>query len=141
MDFNKKRNRDFFDKKALFKTVGIVFLAVILILIIVDFKIYKKKQQLNAQIDNYQKQIEDIKKSSQTLKNEIANSDSIDYLEKLGYEQFNQTRPGETEYMFVKSQKNAEAGPGGYQKSVNFWDIKSWWGQLVGGLNWIKSKF
>jgi cell division protein FtsB len=137
MDFNKKGNRDFFNNKLLFKTVGILFLVGILVLIFADFKIYQRKQQLITQIDTYKKQIEDIKKSSQNLKDEIANSNNVDYLEKLGYEQFNQSRPGETEYIFVKSPQKTET----ISNSKNFWDIKFWFGWVVQSWNWIKSKF
>ena len=89
-DFGKKGNREFFNNRLLFKAVGILFIAVIVVLIFADFKIYQKKKELAAQITAYQKQIEDIKKSSQTLKDEIANQDNKDYLEKLAYEQLGQ---------------------------------------------------
>ena len=136
-NFNKKQKGEFFTKNLLFKTVGVIFLVIIFVLFVADFKIYQKKRELNLQIENYKKQIEDIKNSNKTIKEEIANSDNIDYLEKLGYEQFDQTRPGETEYMFVKSPKKAEVTP----SSANFWDKKMWTGWLSGALEWIKSKF
>jgi cell division protein FtsB len=135
-DFNKKRNSDFFNKNLLFKTAGILFMVFIVGMAFADYKIYQKKQQLTSELNAYKKQIEDIKKSSQTLKNEIANADNVDYLEKLGYEQFNETKPGETEYMFVKPQ--AQAKPAA--KPENSWDIKSWFGWVGQSWNWIKSK-
>ena len=97
-----------------------------------DFKIYKRKQELTAQIALYQKQIQDMKNSSQKLKEEIANANSTDYLEKLGYEQFGETKPGETEYMFVKTPKKVETVA---PKS------NSWFGWLGQSWNWLKSKF
>ena len=127
-NFHKKANREFFNNKLLFKTFGIIFLVVILVLVVADVKMYLKKKQLISQINVYQKQIEDIKKSSQNLNNEITNADNKDYLEKLGYEQFNQTKPGETEYMFIKSEKAVESAP----------VKKSWYDNI---LNWIKNKF
>jgi len=136
-NFNKKGNREFFNNKILFKAVAIIFLVVVFALMLADFKIYQKKQELISQISAYQKQIEDIRKSSQTLKNEIANSDNTDYLEKLAYEQFNETKPGETEYMFVKSSQKTGVIP----KQQNFWDIKSWFSWVGQSWNWIKSKF
>jgi cell division protein FtsB len=133
MDSYKKSNRKFFNNKLLFKTGGIIFLVVIFVLVIADFRIYQKKQELASQVSSYQKQIEDIKKSSQTLKNEIANSDNVDYLEKLGYEQFDQTRPGETEYMFIKPTKKT----GAVSSQQNLLDAKSWFGWLSGAWEWI----
>jgi cell division protein FtsB len=141
MDFHKKGNREFFNDKLLFKVVGIILLFIIFVLIIADFKIYQKKRELMSQISIYQKQIGDIKKSSQTINEEIANSDNIDYLEKLGYEEFNETKPGETEYMFIKPQKKIEVAA----TPQNGLNIKSWAGWLSGTLSniwlWIKNKF
>jgi len=136
-DFNKKRNRDFFNKKLLFQVIGIIFLVAIIVLISADYKIYQKKQELASQIDAYKKQIEDIKKSSQTLKDEIANSDNPDYLEKIAYEQLGQARPGETVYSFVSSQEKPKAT----QKPQNFWDIKLWSSWLSESWSWLKNKF
>lgn len=137
-DFSKKGNREFLKDKRMFRGVAISFLVVIAVLIVADFRIYQKKKDLSGQIKIYQKQVADIEKSSKTLNAEIVNSDNKDYLEKLGYEQFDQTRPGETEYMFVKAPSaKVEVTP----KAVNFWDLESWSGWLSSGANWIKSKF
>jgi len=137
MDFHKKGNREFFNDKLLFKTVGIIFLIGIFAIIIADFRIYQKKKELIVQVDNYKQQIEDIKRSNQTLEDEIANADNVDYLEKLAYEQFDQTRPGETEYMFVKPQKKVEV----VSESKNFWNANKWFSWVGDAVNWIKSKF
>ena len=134
-DFNKKEKGKFFSNQLLFKTVGIIFLVFVAALMLADFRIYQKKQELISQIKSYQKQIEDIKKNSQTLKDEIANSNNTDYLEKIGYEQFNETRPGETEYMFIGSEKKAEAPV----QPNNFW--VSFSSSLNNSWNWLKSKF
>lgn len=134
MDFGKKRNKDFFNKELLFKTLGVAVLLLVFVLLVANFKMYQKKQELNSQINAYQRQIEDIEKSSQTLKDEIANSDNIDYLEKLAYEQLNQQRPGEKEIIFVTPQKNLETA----EQQKNFWDVRNWFASLFG---WIKSIF
>lgn len=135
-DFNKKGNREFFNSKLLFKTVGVLFLVGIFVLILADLKIYQKKQQLTAQINAYQKQIEDIKKSSQTLKDEIANSNNTDYLEKLAYEQLDEQKPGEKEVIFVSPQEQPKTATD--KKSENFLDKCLNW--FTGEFNWIKSK-
>lgn len=134
-DFNKKENRIFSGKKLLFKAVGIIFLAAIFLLIVADIKMYQKKQALISQIDNYQKQIEDIKKSSQNLRDEIANSDNVDYLEKLAYEQLGEQKPGEKQIIFVMP----EGQPEQETESQNFLDSFSGW--LSGAWQWIKNKF
>jgi len=133
-DFNKKGNREFFTEKLLFKVVGILLICFIVFMLFEDIKIYRKKLLLTNKINIYKQQIEDIKNSSLNLRNEIANSDSTDYLEKLGYEQFGQTRPGETEYMFIKDAKNVET----VAVKKNFWDVSSWFGWLEGAFSWPK---
>lgn len=134
-DFWKKVNKDFFNKDLLYKIIGFLFIVIIIILIVSDVKIYQKKQQLDVQISQYEKQIADIQKSSQNLKEEIANADNIDYLEKIGYEQFNETKPGETEYMFVgQHDKKQEVAA----KPQSFWQRLSLWFFKV--VDWIKSK-
>lgn len=137
MDFQKKANREFFNSQLLFKTVGVIFLLIIFILVVSDFKIYQKKRELTAQITIYQKQIADIKKSSQNLKDEITNSDNPDYLEKIAYEQLGEQKPGETEYIFVQSPKKADT----VSSPQNFWSAKSWFGWIPDTINWIKTKF
>ena len=107
-NFAKKWNREFFNTQLLFKAVGIIFIIIIVVLIILDFRIYQKKKGLASQISSYQKQIEDIKKSSQTLKDEIANSDNADYLEKLAYEQLGQQKPGEKEFIFINPPEKSQ---------------------------------
>jgi cell division protein FtsB len=136
-NFNKKGNSVFFSEQLLFRSVGVIFLVVIVCLIFSDIKIYQKKHQLISQIKSYQKQINDIKKSSQTLKDEIANSNNIDYLEKAAYEQFNEQRAGETVYSFVGSQEKAKTA----QAPQSVWDSKTWAGWLSGTWQWLKYKF
>ena len=134
MDFNKKGNRKFLGDDFWLKTIGIIFLVIVVALIFIDLKIYQKKRQLIFQIGDYQKQIEEIKKSSQNLKDEIANSDNQEYLEKIAYEQLNEARPGETIYSFVMPEEKPKATA----EAKNFWAL--WIGQLSNGFNWIKSK-
>jgi cell division protein FtsB len=131
-NFRKKGNREFFNEKLLFQTVGIVFLVIVVILTIADFKIYRKKQELISQIDAYQKQIQDIEKSSKNLKIEIENADNPDYLEKIAYEQLDQQRPGEKEVIFTALPQKVEPAP----KPQNTWT--AW---LANSWQWIKSKF
>ncbi len=137
MDSNRKGNREFFNNDLLFRTVGVIFLVIILVLVVADYRIYQKKQQLAARIETYKSQIENIQKSSQTLKDEISNADNVDYLEKLAYEQLNQTRPGETEYIFVKPETETETTSG----SEGFWSTKFWFSWLGQSWSWIKNRF
>ena len=132
--FDKKENRKFFNKQLLFKTLGVVLLVIIFLFIIADFRIYQKKKELNVQINNYQKKIEDIKKSSQNLKDKIANSDNVDYLEKLAYEQLGQQRPGEKQIIFITPEENQKTTT---VEPKNFLDVRSWTGWFSGAWRWI----
>ena len=47
----------------------------------------------------------------------MANIDNIDYLEKIGYEELNQARPGEKQYVFIgPKEENLEN-----IENINFW--------------------
>lgn len=136
MDFDKKANRNFFNKQLLYKTGGILVIIIILALIIADFRIYKKKRELALQITAYQKRVEELKKSNQTLNEEIANADNVDYLEKIAYEQLGQQRPGEREIIFVTTPQEspkADVGPQKFWQNFTGWLSQSW--------SWIKNKF
>jgi len=136
MNFSKKGNRKFLNSKLLFEALGILFLIIIFVLILADIKMYQRRRGLTSQINTYQQKVEIIKKSAQTLKDEIANTDNKDYLEKLGYEQFDQARPGETVYMFVVAPR---------EKIETVPAPKSFWGNFTGSVSswwsWLKSKF
>jgi len=58
-------------------------------------------------------------------------------LEKLGYEQFDETKPGETEYMFIKPADKIKPAP----VQQNFWDKNTWLGKLSDAWQWIKTSF
>jgi cell division protein FtsB len=136
-DFNRKQKSEFFSKKLAFQTAGVLVLTIIAFLTFADIKIYQKKKELISEINNYKKQIEDIKQSNQNLKNEIVNSNNQDYIEKIAYEQLGEQKPGEKEVIFITPPKKAEI----ISKPENFWDVKVWLGWLSGSWNWIKSKF
>lgn len=133
-NFNKKSNSEFPIKRFWFQAGGIFFIIMVAILIVADIKIYQKKKDLALQINNYKQQIEAIQKNSQTLKDEIANSDNKDYLEKVAYEQ-GMVKTGEREVIFLaqeKKEKQAEA-------SNNF--QQNFMGWLSGIWQWIKNIF
>jgi cell division protein FtsB len=129
--FNKKQKSEFFGGKLMFQIAGVFLLIIVVALVFANLKMFQKKQGLDSQIITYQKKIEDIKKSSETLKKEIANSDNVDYLEKLAYEQ-GMTKTGEKEVIFITPKEKTEA----VAKDKNTWPdwLKQSW-------NWIKSKF
>ena len=136
-DFSKKQKGDFFNQRLLFETLGILFIVGILVLGFADYKIYQKKRQLKLEITTYKKQIEDIKNSSQTLKDEIANSNNTDYLEKIAYEQLGEQKPGEKQVIFVMPEKKAAAS----LQPDSLWTLKYWSNWFSDSWIWLKTKF
>jgi cell division protein FtsB len=136
-DFNKKQKMEMGANKIAFQIAGTLFLIAVVVLVFANYKMYQKKNQLAAQINNYQEKIKNLKQSSQTLKNEIANADNIDYLEKIAYEQLGQQKPGEKEVIFIMPDKKADAS----LNTDNAWSFKSFGAWLSGTWQWIKSKF
>lgn len=133
-DTDKKRNMEQSGQEIFFQIAGVLFLIFIVVLVIADFNMYKKKQGLAGELSVYQKKIDDLEKSGQTLKEEIANSENADYLEKIAYEQ-GMVKAGEKEVIFVSPKQQQKP-----QEPVkNFWQNFSGW--LSGSWQWIKSKF
>ena len=116
--------------------LGIVFLIVVCVLIFDNIKMWNRKKELVAEIKEYQNQIEEIQKSSQTLKEEIQNADDKDYLEKVAYEQLNQQKPGEKVITFIEPQN-----PQKDDKAIEGAQKKSWSSWLSGLWQAIKDKF
>lgn len=137
MDFNKKQKSNFFSNKLLLKAGGILFLIIAVVLIYADFKIYQKKQELTAQLNNYKKQIEELQKRNETLKDEITNSDNPEYIEKIARDQENLQKPGEKVVSFIMpgQQENQENKAEKASGKINWLGWVSWpW-------DWIKSMF
>jgi cell division protein FtsL len=102
-DFFKKQKGG--EYKLMLKTFAILFLAVTILLIFANIKLYNKKQELKRQIENYSLQIEKIQKNNEKLKEEIANSDNQDYIEKVAREEINMQKSGENAVSFVMSEE------------------------------------
>lgn len=131
-DFSKKRKSDFWKNKVWFQLAAGIFAIIVIALLFIDFSIYKKRKELNSQVDFYKKQIENLEKNSQNLKDQIANADNIDYLEKIAYEQLGEQKPGEKGVIFITPEKQNEEN----SKTEN-----TWTGWISGAWDWIKSKF
>ncbi len=131
-NFKKKEKGKFSWSNFLFQGVAILLIFIAVVLIIIDFKIHKRREELTLQVNFYQKQIEQLEKGNQKLKDEIANADNIDYLEKIAYEQLGEQKPGEKAVTFIA----AEEGP---KEAIG--PENPWTGWLGGVWSWIKSKF
>ena len=130
-DFRRKGKNEVSQKKILLQVGCLVAGVALVILIIADIKIYNDKKIMIAKINAYQNQIADIQKSSDHLQQEIANANNKDYLEKMAYEQLNQQRPGEKEFIFVSAPD--KTSPKNNSSTGLFGWIANVW-------NWLKAK-
>ena len=131
-NFNKKQKSEPSVEQVTFQIVGILLLVIVVVLIFSDIKMYQRKKELVAEINSYEKQIAQIKSDSNNLKNDIANQNNSDYIEKIAYEQLGEQKPGEQEVIFVAAPK---------KPNTNSQQNNSWQDWFLGALNWIKSKF
>lgn len=120
-----------------FKAGGIFVLIIVAAMLFADFKIYQRRQNLISQIDAYNKQIEEIKKRNESLKEQISKSDDKDYIEKIAREELDMQKEGEMVVSFVMpEQKSLEE-----QKTESFFSANFWFGWLGQSWNWLKSRF
>ena len=131
-NFNKKQKAEPGMDKIAFQIAGVLFLIIVVVLIFSDIKMYERKKEMVLQISNYKKQIAEIQSNSLNLKNDIANQNNPDYIEKIAYEKLGEQKPGEKEVIFVAPPKKTDSSAGA-QNPWYDWIANSW--------NWIKSKF
>ena len=88
---------------------------------------YLEKRSLNKEIVYYQKKIEDIKNSSEKLKEEIANADNKEYLEKIAYEQ-GMMKAGERGVVFImpEEEENEIVEKKNILQRFSLWISKMW---------------
>ena len=79
-NFKKNRNKSI-SSKILFGLGGITVLVTAAALLIANVNIYKKKQQLNAQIKTLESRIESLKNENSSLDQRISNADDEDYID------------------------------------------------------------
>jgi len=132
-NFRKKINKDS-ASKVLFQIAGVFLFVIIVVLLLADFRIYKKKRELKLQLDSYQSKIEELENNNKSLNSQIENIGNEDYLEKIAYEQ-GMVRVGERGVIFIvpETEENNASG------NENIWSGFTGW--LSAGWSWIKSKF
>ena len=123
-NFNKKQKGEFWNKDFLWKVVGFLLLGISVWFVFKDIKMYFEKKDFSAQLKSYERQIAEIKKNNETLKERIENSDNPDYIEKVARDEVNLQKPGEKVVSFVESEEkeNMIEEP---QKSEN-WLVSLW---------------
>jgi cell division protein DivIC len=136
-NLNKKQKREFSPERFFLKIGGILFLIIAVVLIFINFQMFKKKQQLAFQIEDYKKQIGELESRSEILKEEIINSDNPDYIEKIAREESDMQKPGEKVVSFVEQNPQQKEA----QTQENLWNSNFWFSWIGQSWNWIKGKF
>lgn len=104
--FKKKQNRGIAKNNFFIKIFGVLILIVFLWLAYANFKIYKTKQKLVSQLNDYKSQIEEIEERNKNLEEGIANSENKEYIEKVAREEFGMQQPGEKVVSFILPEQN-----------------------------------
>ena len=126
--FKKKKKRNIFQKHFLVKIAGVFLLIIACLLVFADIKIYKNKQKIVLQLEDYKRQIEEIEKRNQDLEEGIAKADDKDYIEKIAREEFGMQQKGENVVAFVTQEQQAQEIEVKQEKSI--FNIKDWLGML-----------
>lgn len=131
-NFDKKQKRVIFKRNFYFIVAGILFLVASILLIFADIKIYKEKQKLNAQLEGYKKQIQEIEDRNKALKEGIAEANNNNYIEKVAREELDLQKQGENVVTFIMPPQQLK------EKKVN---SNFWTGWISGIFEWIRNKF
>ena len=137
---SKKKRKEKFSKNNFSKKIGAVLLLIIsLSLIFVDIKIYKNKQKLVSQLQDYKKQIEEIEKRNKSLEEGIVKSDDKDFIEKVAREEFGMQQPGEKVVAFVPPEQKQQEIDNKSKKSI--FNMSGWSGWFSNFWQSITGKF
>ena len=131
-NFDQKRKKEFQSVKLILQFLAVLLILAVGALAFVDFKIYKKRKQLEVQVDYYHEQIQRLEKGNKDLRLQIENADNVEYLERVAYEQLGEQKPGEQAVIFVAPDQELPE----LEEKSSPWT--NWFSDIWG---WIKSKF
>ncbi len=115
--------------------LGLFLLIILVFLVITNIKIGERRKTVLLKIEDFKAEIQDLREKNEKLKENISQSGTWEYLEKVAREQFNLKMPGEEVVVISKDKKQEdkeEVKP--LEEKKNFWNPLNW-------LGWIKSKF
>lgn len=105
-----------------FLMVGIVA-AVVLFLVVSNYRINQRRMELGAKIDELKAEIQELEKRRLSLEAKVSQSDQESYLEKEARERFNLKKPGEEVVAIVPADEKTEENK---DKSKEWWNPFSW---------------
>lgn len=113
-----KSNTPFKDKFA-FIILGILFFAIIGFLAFSNFRINKKKIELQSQADSLKKEIQILEEKKEQLRAGILEGESETFLEKEARDRLGLKKPGEEVVTVLPPKETAEQG---VEKEKSFWE-------------------
>ena len=122
-----------FKKHFLLHLAGFFIIFMLVVLVIANARMYKKKQELFLQVSNLEKKVKDIQNKNGILQQGINNANDSQYIEKVAREELGLQKQGETAVSFIMPQSE-------FQK-VDISQKNSWWAWLGNTWNFVKSKF
>lgn len=105
-------------------TLGLILLGSIVFLAISNWKMYKRRADLNSMIDSYKEQIGNLQKENEGLNSNLSQGGSEEFFEKEARERLDLKKPGENVVVVVPPKENTEAKQ---ESPKNFWQ-KIWEG-------------
>jgi cell division protein FtsB len=111
--------------------LGLTLLLLLGFLAVSNWKINKKRSELNSGLEIFSKKIKNLESINQSLAEKLSAIPEESYLEKVAREKFNLRKPGEQVVVIKKEKGNATSAEIEVQK--NFFNPKNW-------LEWVKSK-
>ena len=133
-DFKKNKKVD--ASKTAVLILGIILLVGLCIYVsIATFHIYQKKKELLSEMQDLQKQIQDIKAKNNQLQLGISNTDNSQYIEKVAREELDLQKPGEKVVSFIMPSPEPQKTT--VEKKNTF---QVWLSYLGNTWQWIKRK-
>ena len=102
---------------------GIIFMAASGFLILADFNVYRDRQTLNSQLNDYKNQVQEIQNRNEDFKKRIAQENNNDYVERVAREELDLQKSGEKVVAFIMPPQPKTEAP----KQKNLWDGLTAW--------------
>jgi len=92
-------------------------------LILADFNVYRDRQTLNSQLNDYKNQVQEIQNRNEDFKKRIAQENNNDYVERVAREELDLQKSGEKVVAFIMPPQPKTEAP----KQKNLWDGLTAW--------------
>ena len=116
--FNKSKKKTSSQPIFFYTVLGIIILIIVGFLVISNLKINKKRNELLAQINYLEKEIQTLEEKKQKLEAGVLEQGTQDYLEKEAREKLGLKKPGEEVVVVLPPKETSE---GKTQKNKTFW--------------------